>query len=354
MKSSSKKPNLKRFSFQEVINSITEEVNERAKSMIADRFGFYGKDAKTLGQIGDSHGITRERVRQIIQEAISKIRKKVKNDDFFHEAEERIKFTIEKNHGIIAKEDLIRSLATGSHEESFVDFVLRCSDCFDVVEDKKEIREAVVGADFEIKKWKKIKENAKKILKIRGEVLSSRDFFKKFSEVYPKINEKEFFTYIDVSREIERGVFGKWGIVTWEEINPKGVRQKAHLVIKESKQPLHFREVADLIDRHKLSKKATHPQTVHNELIKDDNFVLVGRGTYALKEWGYQKGTVKDVIEDILKCSQAPVHQDEIVEKVLSVRNVKEATVIINLNNFFEKKEERKYALKSEEVKERV
>lgn len=354
MKKVNNKSNSSDFYFKKVVDSITREINERAKAMIADRFGFYGNEIKTLGQIGDEYGITRERVRQIIQEAINKSKQKAKEDSLFRKAEEKIKFTIEKNYGIIARKDLIKSLAKGNHEESFIDFVLHCSESFDVLEDKHEIEEAIVKADFEIEKWKRAKENAKKILEGKGKALSSGIFFKKFSEVHPEINEDEFFNYVEVSREIKKGVFGKWGIATWGEINPKGIRQKAHLVIKESKEPLHFRDVAKLIDDHKLNKKKTHPQTVHNELIKDENFVLVGRGTYALKEWGYQRGTVKDVIEEILKDSQAPVHQDEIVEKVLSVRNVKEATVIINLNNFFEKMDSRKYSLKDSQIKERA
>lgn len=345
---------LNAFSFKKVVDSITKEINERAKAMIADRFGFYGNKIKTLGQIGNEHGITRERVRQIIQEAINKAKQKAKEDSLFKKAEEKIKFTIEKNYGIMAKKDLIKALAKENHEENFIDFVLHCSESFEILEDKHEIEEAIIKADFEIDKWKHAKENAKKVLENKGKALSSVHFFKEFSEIHPEVGKDEFFNYVGVSKEIKKGVFGKWGIATWGEINPKGIRQKAHLVIKESKKPLHFRDVAKMIDEYKLNKKKTHPQTVHNELIKDENFVLVGRGTYALKEWGYQRGTVKDVIEEILRDSQDPVHQDEIIEKVLSVRDVKEATVIINLNNFFKKIDSRKYSLKNEGIKERV
>ena len=354
MKKATNESNSNIFSFENVVNSITKEINERAKAMIANRFGFYGNEIKTLGQIGDEYGITRERVRQIIQEAINKSKQKAKKDSLFKKAEEKIKFTIEKNYGIIARKDLIRVLSKENHEENFIDFVLHCSESFDVIEDKHEIEEAIIRTEFEIEKWKRAKENAKKVLEKKGKALSSGTFFKKFSKIHPEINRDEFFNYVEVSREIQKGVFGKWGIATWGEISPKGIRQKAHLIIKESKKPLHFRDVARLIDDYKLNKKKTHPQTVHNELIKDESFVLVGRGTYALKEWGYQKGTVKDVIEEILKGSQFPVHQDEIVEKVLSVRDVKEATVIINLNNFFEKMGSRKYSLKDEKVKELI
>lgn len=339
-----------KFSFEKVVSSITKGVSERARNMIADRFGFGGKKIKTLGQIGNEYNITRERVRQIIQEAVNKSKQASKKDNLFKKAEEKIKFTIDKNHGIISKRNLVKALSVENHEEGFIDFVLHCSESFNALGQKHEMEDVITKADFEIEKWKGIKEKAVKILKEKGVILTSENFFKHFLEIHPEIEKEKFFIYVGVSREIKKGVFGKWGIANWGEITPKGIRQKAYLVIKETGKPLHFREVAGLIDKHGLSKKKTHPQTVHNELIKDDSFVLVGRGTYALKEWGYQRGTVKDVIEDILKRSEEPVHQDEIVEKVLSVRNVKEATVIINLNNFFKKSESRKYFLEGDKI----
>jgi Holliday junction resolvasome RuvABC DNA-binding subunit len=108
---------------------------------------------------------------------------------------------------------------------------------------------------------------------------------------------------------------------------------------------LHFRDIAKKIDEYHLNKKKTHFQTVHNELIKDNNFVLVGRGIYALVEWGYKKGTVKDVIENILKQSQELLSREVILEKVLEVRKVKSSTIIINLNNYFSKSKDGKYMI---------
>ena len=105
------------------------------------------------------------------------------------------------------------------------------------------------------------------------------------------------------------------------------------MVLKESKKPLHFKEIAKLIDQYKLSDKKAHPQTVHNELIKDDKFVLIGRGIYALQEWGYKRGTIKEVLKDILKNSKKPLTKEEIFSEVLKLRKVKKATVMINLNN---------------------
>ncbi len=122
-------------------------------------------------------------------------------------------------------------------------------------------------------------------------------------------------------------------MIDWMEVSPKGTLERVYLALKEHKKPLHFTKIAELINEYKLSKKKAHPQTVHNELIKDARFVLVGRGIYALEEWGYFSGTIKDIIEIILKTNNRPMMKDEIVEKVLKMRKVKKTTVMINLNN---------------------
>lgn len=352
MKKSTKKASKNLF-FEEVVNSITKDINERAIVMIADRFGFRKNDPKTLGQIGERYGITRERVRQIIKEAVNKVRQRALKDELFKKAEDKIKFTINEKHGIISKKELIETLASHEDEENFIGFILHCSDNFDLIDNEEEMEEVVTHSQFDFKTWKSIKEKAKDILHLHNKTLDSAFFYNELLKHHPELNEEVFFSFLSVSREIKRGVFEKWGIVHWKEIAPKGVKEKAHLIIKEHNKPLHFREVAKLIDEYKLNKRKTHPQTVHNELIKDEKFVLVGRGTYALREWGYQRGTVKDVIAEILGGSIEPLHQDEIIEKVLSVRNVKKTTIIINLNNFFKKIDKQKYALKSK-VKEKI
>jgi hypothetical protein len=71
--------------------------------------------------------------------------------------------------------------------------------------------------------------------------------------------------------------------------------------------------------------------------------VLIGRGIYALSEWGYFEGTIKDVLKDILEKSRTPLDKEEILSEVLKVRKVKKNTVLINLNNehMFERRDNR-------------
>ncbi len=131
---------------------------------------------------------------------------------------------------------------------------------------------------------------------------------------------------MEVSKKIQKNKEDLFGLKDWPEINPKGIKDRAYLVFKKIEKPLHFAEVANLIEGSQI-------QTVHNELIRDSRFVLVGRGIYALTEWGYYSGQVKDVISKVLKETGKPLTKEEVLERVLKQRLVKENTILLNLSN---------------------
>lgn len=124
---------------------------------------------------------------------------------------------------------------------------------------------------------------------------------------------------------------GKWGLIKWPLVNPKNIRDKIYVILSENGDHMHFNEIAEAIKDSEFKRKDVTTQAIHNELIKDKRFVLIGRGIYALKEWGYSKGTVADVIFDVLKKNGKPMHREEIVKEVLKSRYVKETTILLNL-----------------------
>ena len=167
------------------------------------------------------------------------------------------------------------------------------------------------------------------------------------------LHGKEVFLYLEVSKFIEKSPEGKWGLKTWPEVNPRGMRDKAYLVLKQRGEPLHFKEVAfgiaklqeDLILR---KKKAVLSQTVHNELIKDPRFVLVGRGTYGLNDWGLKSGTVKDVMRSILVNNGKTMPKAKLIGETLEQRQVKVSTILLNLQDrrYFLRNQDGTYTLK--------
>jgi DNA-directed RNA polymerase delta subunit len=325
--------------------SLVEELifilPQRSREIIRKRFGLFSDQGETLEKIGKDYKITRERVRQIIADAIKSIAKKSKNDNFL-KAEEWLVFTIGEKHGIIKEEDIFSILETeNSRERNALIFFARCLQKIKPIVEKGVLEKSWILSDEVVKMAKKIHLEAGNIFEKEKKPLGDEEIFEKIAINIPEIGKEKTISYLSALTGIKKNVFGRWGMAHWDEISPKGTREKIYLVLKETKKPLHFTEIAALIDRYKLGKRKAHPQTVHNELIKDSRFVLIGRGIYALKQWGYEEGTIKDVLRNILAQSAKPLHKDEILSKVLKIRKVKKTTVMINLNNekIFQKKE---------------
>src|SRR3989344_321839 len=283
------------FNPKQVVKRLLSSLPDRAQDVIVGRFGFNpeGKEM-TLEAIGKKYGITRERVRQIENYAINHIRKAdtyEKESNVFDE----LKNTINKMGGVISEDDLLNHLGKDILTRKYIHFLL------------------VVGDDFN-----KIKEDI-------------------------EFKQDEILTrWLSISKNISKNPLGEWGKTKSSNIKTKGVRDYAYLILRKHGSPIHFREVAKLISE--VFKKKAHIATTHNELIKDPRFVLVGRGLYALKEWGYSTGVVRDVILEILK-KNGPLDKEKILEKVLKERYVKANTVIVNLQNpkYFKKNKQGLY-----------
>lgn len=332
--------------FLESLEKIIFNIPSRSQEIIKSRYGILGDRPKTLEEIGGDYKITRERVRQIIKEVFKKIKKK-ENDDFLKQIGAKVEFAIAQRNGIIKEDDILSELAGEDlKEKNAVRLLLECLENIVYNEIENELERSYHLSDFDLDHWKEVKDKAKEVLEEKGEVVHEDHFFESFSKKFDSADRKKFLSFINVSKEIGKNSFGKWGLSHWGDINPRVAWQRAYVILKEVGEPLHFKEIAELVDKHKLNKRKTHPQTIHNELIKNDQFVLVGRGVYALSEWGYKKGTVKDVLEEILKKSDRPMKREEILDKISKIRQVKKSTILINLNNFFEKVERDSYKIR--------
>ena len=62
----------------EPIHQIMGQLNRRERTVLRSRFGLDGENEKTLDQIGRQLGLTRERIRQIQNQALAKLRKKLR------------------------------------------------------------------------------------------------------------------------------------------------------------------------------------------------------------------------------------------------------------------------------------
>jgi hypothetical protein len=146
-----------------------------------------------------------------------------------------------------------------------------------------------------------------------------------------KNNKDVIDRYLKLSKIISKNPLNEWGHVTSSSVKARGIKDFAYLILRQNNAPMHFRDIANNIN--KTFNKNAHVATCHNELIKDKRFILVGRGMYGLKVWGQAGGTVKDLIAQVLEESGEKMNKEDIVRKVLELRDVKENTVLVNLNN---------------------
>jgi hypothetical protein len=156
-------------------------------------------------------------------------------------------------------------------------------------------------------------------------------FFDQMKDMAEQYKDEEIAKrWLSMSKKVAKNGLGEWGKASSPNIRTRGVKDYAFLVMRRHGSPMHFKEVADAIS--KTFGKKTHYATCHNELIKDPRFVLVGRGMYALAEWGYKAGIAREVIQDILK-REGPLSKEDVVEKVMKERYFKKNTILVNLAN---------------------
>ncbi|HLC95382.1 MAG TPA: HTH domain-containing protein [Patescibacteria group bacterium] len=326
-----------------------ENLPSRSRDIVMARFGMHGSPAKTLEEIGHIYHITRERVRQVIVSVLKLLAQK-NSQPMFMQVASRIQSILEQNSGIMPAEEFLRQLAPSVNKERGA--LLMLLECLPIVIEEKATLEREKSyrlQNVSLVEWQKIKDAAKSILLKENGVSHPDVLFDRFSEKNSTVSRQQFFDFLAVAKDVRQNVFGQWGLIEWSDIRPRGTREKAYLVLKMAGKPLHFREITTLIDTYGLqrsAKRRSHPQTVHNELIKDKRFILVGRGIYALSEWGYKRGTVKEVLTEILQKASSPLSREAVLTEVLKVRQVKKSTVIINLNTFFQRVSKNAYGIR--------
>lgn len=321
---------MRTFNYQKICQELLNDLSPKEKEIISRRFGLRNDKRETLESIGNSFGITRERVRQIEEAGLKKINQKIaqyqKIFQFFNQ--------YLKSFGGLRKEEILLTDLGEKKYQNQIYFLLTISQNFQRFAENEDFYSFWAIDKNCLTLTKNIIETLSGKLREIGHPLS----LKELSSFFPGLFLR---TYLEISKKILSNSEGLYGLKDWPEINPRGVKDKAYLVFKKIKRPLHFREVADLIGGALV-------QTVHNELIRDPRFVLVGRGIYALAEWGYYPGHVKDVIWRVIKEAGRPLTKEEILVKVREQRLVKESTILLNLSKkkYFFRNSQGKYFVK--------
>ncbi len=313
------------------ILSVIEQ--EREREIITRRFGLYDR-RETLEQIGELLGITRERVRQLEKAILIRLKiaaesGKIKSIASFDKIIIRQLAEMGRTARIQDLADALLDHPTDQKERSHVAFIAALSPNLTVIDENDNYFLSVSIAEYgDEKKIKAEIDEIVKFIKKNGEPLTVEQMHEQLSYEHPS----QIKAIASVSKSLAH-LKDSWGLVKWPTVNPKNIRDKIYVILAENNKPMHFSDIASSIKDSSFKRKDVTTQAIHNELIKDKRFVLIGRGIYALDAWGFSKGTVSDIISDVLRKSSEPLHRDEIVKRVLKSRQVKETTILLNLQS---------------------
>jgi DNA-directed RNA polymerase delta subunit len=319
------KPDIQ-YDYKSAVEQILQELRrDRDRQIIARRFGFGMSRRQTLEKIGNDFDITRERVRQIEKAAITKMRASRASE--VARAEELLRSIVAESGGIMLTTQVAYSLGAPENDVPYIVFLALLATSVELIEEDDDLRQALTLAP--------IYSRSQVIQLIAEAIKTIKDYSKPItlaklrSKLPSELDAVTLEQLMLVSKKLAH-FDGKWGLITWPEVNPKSIRDKTYLVLSRHGRPLHFSEIAKHVRGLGANKRDVTVQAVHNELIKDQRFILIGRGIYALAEWGYTPGTVAEIISGVLREEQ-PLHKDEIVRRVLMKRQVKTTTIILNL-----------------------
>lgn len=326
----------------QLVVDLFSVLNEREQEVLQKRFGLSGNQKHTLEKIGKGLGVTRERVRQVEISSIKKVKKHKRDSKVLKDLEDLAVQLLVDHSGIMAKHYLLNNLLQhvepSDDNRTVLDFII-----------SKLLNDRITSADdcnHFVSHWSlpdNNQEQAKQIVKDLVNLFedsseplhvnSVREQYDASKQTaLEAIEDHLLLTFLHVAKPVEQDIFGNWGLREWNTITPKRISDKIYIVLKQNKKPLHFTEISRLINDMKFDKKIAYPATVHNELILNTKYVLIGRGIYALSEWGYKPGVVADVVTKILE-GNSPMTREEIVKKVLEQRIVGKSTIHLALMN---------------------
>ncbi len=368
---------VRHFTPSEFLNTIFNLLSEKERDVLTRRFGLYGTPSQTLEFIGKHYGITRERVRQIAVGAI----KKMRGDKQFLAMRDQVESVLEH---------ILRKYGGAMEEVMLIDTLLAETDMLPSTKKEREAEYvnmkfilqqlmpdqfALVTGHLYRRGWRLLEhpeevvqnavEDLHTVVQEEGKPQAFEDIFTQYEaapsykKMYEFVTQMPLASEEHVEQEIMRivhtlmylssklasNILDEWGLAAWPTVRPKKINDKIYLVLRKEGKPLHFNDITERINSTNFDEKKAYVGTVHNELILDKKYVLVGRGMYALRDWGYTGGTVAQIVDKVLSASGEGLTRKEIIEQVLEQKHVKESTIYLALSDKdrFAKNEQGRY-----------
>lgn len=337
---------------KDLVNNLLILLSPKEKHIIENRYSLNERPHSTLEKIGREFGVTRERIRQIEKNALKKLSRNIVNTRL-HSFNQFASTIIQKYEGVVLEDKIVSEILALVSDPKAVDAsAIKLSIELDA--NLERVPNTIhYHPHFKLKTMerKEIMNLCDKTIRYLGDKNEVKDVDEVIAALEKDTNKKWSRAFVLSCLELDRRlkvVKKGIGLATWRHINPRTLRDKILYILNEIQKPMHYVEIANRIAEANFDRKVINVQAVHNELIRDNSFVLIGRGIYALRKWGYNDGTVAEVIGSVLR-EKGPLNREDIIAEVMKKRQVKRITILLNLKNkpMFERVGRDTYAVKA-------
>ncbi len=350
---------MEHLSPSETVHQLLKMVTEKEADVLNRRYGLAGQKNETLEDIGVTYKVTRERIRQIERLAVQKVKASREFDHIVQPIKAAVTQVLTTHGGFLEERSLLKTLLqiAGDNQENSnaMLFLLHelLNEHFERIEANRQFFDGWKMRNASLTQFAKLIDRVTAFFETVKHPLPMEAFLQRFraspegTDWPGPLADEMLLSLFDLAKPLGHNPFGEYGLATWGQIHPRRMNDKIYLVLKRQGKPMHFTEIATAINEVGFDDRRAYPPTVHNELILDRKYVLVGRGIYALGEWGYQPGIVADVLTNTLQQAGHPMTRDELVAAVLKQRLVKRNTIHLALTNrqHFVKNPDGTYAL---------
>ncbi|MBI4090328.1 MAG: hypothetical protein HY421_02900 [Candidatus Kerfeldbacteria bacterium] len=324
---------------------LVRGLTEKEQAVLRQRIGLDGQAPKTLEEIGQQFRVTRERIRQIENGAVHKIRRSRQFKETIGPIERLLMSILNQRGGIMEEQsfflEVLSHAGSAPEQRRALSFILE-----QLLSHRLEHRPPGNGFRASWKLKAQSLELARQAIEAltsgvrqaavpltREQLLAAFRKLPLYQQHQTWFTEEAVLSYVGLSAQLGKNPFGEYGLTAWGTIVPKRMHDRILLIMRKHGQPLHFTEISKRINEAGFDARPAYPPTVHNELILNSEYVLIGRGIYALKEWGYKPGVVAEVLVELLRNADQPMSRDELIDAVLKQRMVKRNTVMLALTN---------------------
>jgi hypothetical protein len=327
------------------IEEVLQLLPERQRNIIKDRYGLWDGIAETLQDIGDKLGLTRERIRQIEDKGLKRLRRvygfrSIKNFVVTKIAV-YLSSRAETTRGIVSEDEVASAFADdcSTEEAALTIGLLRDVNASLFAQQMVEAESGVYCLDKALAtEYRTLLEILQGTLERNQKPLSEQTFYQSLSSDSGRTFSEQQIRLLQrilaVSPSVVRLHNGTIALSKWTKFERRDSANVAAAALRLLGRPAHFRELTQKIGTLFPDLGDINERVLHNALVcHREKFVWVKNGTYGLKDWGLARPPyIKDRLIELLSGSGYPLPYWHLKEKVLEVCNCKEESVRMTLD----------------------